>query len=137
MSSNVRSLVSASLLGAGLATVVLLAACRSIEVTTPGGGIKIEGDDGVTITAVGLEAALQKAMQAKKDAEARGDKAGAADWGKIIERIIDKKGGVIDQKALLAEGEETGTVTVSTNEEGETVYSWVGDGVVGAGTAGL
>lgn len=123
MNSNFRSVVIAAILGSGLAGTLTLAACQSIQIS-PTGGITIKGIDGVTITAIGLEDALQKCIEAKKAAEKRGDKTGAADWQKSIEKIIEEKGD-INKSALLTEGKESGTLTETADEKGGVTYTWV------------
>ena len=130
MNSSFRSVVIAALLGSGLAGTLTLAACQSIQIS-PTGGITIKGIDGVTITAIGLEDALAKCIEAKKAAEARGDKTGAADWQKSIENIVKEKGGIIDKNKLVKEGDASGTVTETKDEKGGVTYTWVGDGASG------
>ena len=124
MNTNIRSILTASLLGVSLAATLTLAACRTVRVSPD--EIFIEGDVGATVRAKTLEQSLQQAMDNKVKAEERGDKAGAADWAKIIADLTAKKKNPnLDKKALMQEGESTGTVTESTNDKGQTVYTWI------------
>lgn len=134
MSISRSSLVVSAVSGAALAGLLAFAACQSAgghyNPATGEVEIHIVGDDGKVVTAKGYEAALQQAMQYKKEAEQRGDQHAADDWGNIINNLLDKKGHVFDaEKKNL---QMNGTLTSSVNQQGQTVWSWVWTGGPGS-----